>query len=127
MSPQLITITQKGNFNKTEAYLNKLKKENVFKVLEKYGSRGVDALSNATPTDTGRTANSWYFTVEQRRGYYSIRWHNRHVVKNQVIAILIEYGHATGNGGYVRGREYIMPAIRPIFDQMANEAWKEVT
>lgn len=123
----MITFTEKGSFKNTEKYLSKLKTEQVFAVLSKYGSLGVNALSNATPTDTGLTAESWYFDVEQRKGYYSIRWHNRHIVNGLPIAVLLQYGHGTGTGGYVQGRDYIMPAIRPIFDQIAAEAWREVT
>ena len=122
-----ISITQKGSFDNTERYLSKLSKNDAFAVLSKYASMGVTALSNATPTDTGETAESWYSEIVQRNGYYSIRWHNRHVVDGRPIAILIQYGHGTGTGGYVQGRDYIMPAIQPIFDQMANDLWKEVT
>ena len=122
-----ITITQTGDFNKTEAYLARLKQEDLSAVLNKYGEMGVNALSNATPIDSGLTAQSWYYTIESRRGYYSIRWHNSNVQSGLPIAVLIQYGHGTRNGGYVQGRDYIMPAIRPIFDQIAAEAWKEVT
>ena len=123
----MITFTQTGNFDKTEAYLARLKQEDLSAVLNKYGEMGVNALSNATPTDSGLTAQSWYYTIVSRRGYYSIRWHNSNVHEGIPIAVLIQYGHGTRNGGYVQGRDYIMPAIRPIFDQIANEAWKEVT
>lgn len=123
----MITFTQRGSFKNTEEYLRHLQTAELFAVLEKYGSIGVAALSNATPKDTGLTAASWYYDIEQRPGYYSIRWHNSHVEKGLPIAILIQYGHGTGTGGYVEGRDYINPAIRPIFDEMANEAWKEVT
>lgn len=122
-----IQITQKGSFDNTEEYLRHLSRDDLYKTLSRYGSLGVNALSNATPQDTGRTANSWYYEIEQRKGYYSIRWHNSNVNEGRPIAILIQYGHGTGTGGYVQGRDYIMPAIRPIFDQMAAEAWKEVT
>ena len=123
----MITITQKGNFEITERYLEKLSKEDLSAVLNKYGTLGVNALSNATPVDSGLTAESWYYTLEARPGYYSIRWHNHNVVNGLPIAVLIQYGHGTRNGGYVQGRDYIMPAIRPIFDQIAAEAWREVT
>jgi hypothetical protein len=95
--------------------------------LNKYGTMGVNVLSNATPVDSGITAGSWYYTIEQRRGYYSIRWHNRHDVNGTPLAVMLQYGHGTGTGGYVEGRDFIMPAIRPIFEQMANDAWREVT
>lgn len=123
----MITITQKGSFNNTEKYLDHLSKGDAFAALNKYGSLGVNALSNATPQDTGLTAESWYYEIVSRRGYHSIRWHNRNVHNGIPIAVLIQYGHGTGTGGYVQGRNYIMPAIRPIFDRIANEAWKEVT
>jgi hypothetical protein len=123
----MITITEKGNFNRTERYLKRLKTEDLTAVLNKYGSLGVNALSNATPTDTGLTAESWYFTIVHRKGYYSIRWHNHHVENGIPIAVILQYGHGTGTGGYVQGRDYIMPAIRPVFDQIAAEAWREVT
>jgi hypothetical protein len=122
-----ITITQTGDFNNTEAYLARLKQEDLSAVLNKYGEMGVNALSNATPVDSGLTAASWYYTIESRRGYYSIRWHNSNVQSGLPIAVLIQYGHGTRNGGYVQGRDYIMPAIQPIFDQIAEEAWREVT
>jgi hypothetical protein len=123
----MITITQKGSFKNTEAYLDRLSKGDAFAVLSKYGEQGVVALSNATPTDSGTTANSWYYDIVHRKGYSSIRWHNSNVVDGLPIAVLLQYGHGTGTGGYVQGRDYIMPALRPIFDQIANEVWKEVT
>lgn len=122
-----VTITQTGDFNKTEEYLRRLSQEDLSAVLSRYGEMGVNALSNATPVDTGLTAASWYYTIEARRGYYSIRWHNSNVQNGLLIAILIQYGHGTRNGGYVQGRDFIMPAIQPIFDQIAEEAWREVT
>jgi len=89
---------------------------------------GVDALSNATPVETSFTSRSWYFkTVVRGKSYYSIRWHNSHVVDGIPIAVILQYGHGTGTGGYVQGRDYIMPAIRPVFDKIAEAAWKEVT
>lgn len=123
----LITITEKGNFNRTERYLRRLKEEQRLTVLNKYATLGQNALSNATPVESGQTAASWYFTIVQRPGYYSIRWHNSHIEDGVPIAVILQYGHGTGTGGYVQGRDYIMPAIRPIFDQIAAEAWREVT
>lgn len=122
-----ITFTQKGSFRNIEAYLNRVNRRQAFKVLQKYGEMGVAALQAATPIRTSETANSWYFTIVERRGYFSIRWNNRHVVDGRPIAILIQYGHATGTGGYVEGRDYINPAIKPIFDRMVNDFWREVT
>jgi hypothetical protein len=119
-----IKITQKGSFNKTETWLRKMKEQDRLAILNKYGSLGVNALSNATPVESGLTAESWSYTIEQRPGYYSIRWHNSHVEDGIPIAVILQYGHGTGTGGYVQGRDYIMPAIRPIFDQIVAEAEK---
>ena len=123
----MLEITQKGNFNNVTRYLNRLKEGQRYAVLNKYGSLGVAALSNATPIDSGATAAGWYYSIVSRRGYYSIRWHNSNVRDGIPIAVLIQYGHGTGTGGYVQGRDYIMPAMRPIFDRIAAEAWREVT
>lgn len=123
----MINITQTGDFNTTEEYLARLSQPDLASVLDRYGEMGVNALSNATPVDSGLTAASWYYTIESRQGYYSIRWHNSNMQSGLSIAVLIQYGHGTRNGGYVQGRDYIMPAIQPIFDQIAEEAWKEVT
>jgi hypothetical protein len=122
-----ITITQKGSFNNTETYLRKLQQADLFRTLDHYGNLGVNALSNATPVRTGLTASSWYYEIVTRRGYYSIRWKNSHIEHGIPIAIILQYGHGTRNGGYVQGRDYINPAIRPIFDQIAADAWREVT
>jgi hypothetical protein len=122
-----IEITQKGNWDRTTQYLNRLKDSDLAKFLTKYGQQGVAALAAATPEDSGLTAHSWSFDVVSRKGYYSIRWYNSHVVDGRPIAILLQYGHGTGTGGYVQGRDYIMPAIRPIFDQIEAEVWREVT
>lgn len=123
----MITFTQRGSFNNTETFLRNAKSKNLSAILDKYGSFGVEALSNATPVDTGLTAQSWYYTIEQRKGYISIRWHNRNSEGGMPVAILLQYGHGTRNGGYVQGRDYVNPAIRPIFDQILAEVWKEVT
>ena len=122
----MITFTEKGNFNNTERYLRKLKEGELYAFLGKYGSLGVNALSNATPKESGETATSWYYTIKTRKGYYSIRWHNRHEEDGVNIAVILQYGHGTRNGGYVQGRDYIMPAIRPIFDQIVAEADRQL-
>lgn len=122
-----ISITTKGNWDKTTQYLNRMERFRVTDILNKYGQRGVAALSAATPVDSSETANSWSYEIVARKGYYSIRWHNSHVVDGQSIAILLQYGHGTGTGGYVQGRDYIMPAIQPIFDQIAIEVGREVS
>lgn len=123
----MIKFTQKGDFSNTERYLSRLKTLELNAILNKYGTMGVNILSNATPTDSGETAQSWYFTVVQRPGYYSIRWHNRHENDGVPIAVILQYGHGTGTGGYVQGRDYINPAVRPLFEEMLDQAWKEVT
>lgn len=122
-----IIITQKGSFKHIEAYLSRLRTDDVFSVLNKYGAMGVAALSRATPRDSGVTAESWYYTIQRAKGYYSIRWHNSNRRDEIPVAVLIQYGHGTRTGGYVQGQDYIMPAIRPIFDKIADEAWREVT
>lgn len=123
----MINITQRGDFSKTDGFLDRIQKSDLIHILEKYGQQGVQALSSATPTDSGETSKSWYYEIVNRKGYLSLRWHNSNVNEGLPIAILIQYGHATRNGGWVEGRDYIMPAIRPIFDEIATECWKEVT
>jgi hypothetical protein len=122
-----IKITQKGSFDNTEKYLARLKKLQVDAILNKYGTIGQNALSNATPAETGLASQSWYFDTVNKPGYYSIRWYNSDVENGFPVVIGIQYGHGTGTGGYVQGRDFIMPAIRPIFDQIAEEVWREVT
>lgn len=122
-----VSINTQGDWRKTLDYLRKLKDGDIFATLDKYGALGVTALAAATPVESGLTASSWYYEVVSRRGYYSIRWHNSHVEEGRPIAILLQYGHGTGTGGYVQGRDYIMPAIRPIFDQIDAEVRKVVT
>jgi hypothetical protein len=122
----MITFTERGSFKNTERYLARLKNAQLLAILAKYGNLGVVALSNATPMRSGLTAGSWSYTVVQRPGYYSIRWHNSHDVDGTPLAVLLQYGHGTGTGGYVEGRDFINPAIRPVFEQIAAEAEKEV-
>ena len=123
----MIKFVHKGSFKNTEAFLNRNKKMDVYKILTSYAEQGVEALRENTPKDSGETADSWsYEIVESSRGY-RIYWRNSHVNKGIPIAILIQYGHGPGTGGYVQGRDFINPAIQPIFDKIADEAWKEVT
>jgi len=96
-------------------------------LFDKYGREGVAALASATPIESGETANSWYYEIEHSRGVITITFANSHINKGVPIAIILQYGHGTGTGGWVQGRDYINPAIQPIFDKIANEAWKEVT
>lgn len=122
-----ITFSEKGSFNNTERWLARLKSEQVFSILSKYGAQGVAALASATPKESGITAGSWSYSIVQRPGYYSIRWHNSHEVNGTPLVVLLQYGHGTGTGGYVQGRDFIMPAIRPIFEQITLEAMREVS
>jgi hypothetical protein len=123
----MITFRQKGEFAKLTRYLVKVEKASKLKQLEKYGREGVAALASATPVDSGLTANSWYYEIEQGAGVASITFYNSNINKGIPIAIILQYGHGTGTGGWVQGRDYINPAIQPIFDRLAEEAWKEVT
>lgn len=123
----MIQIKQRGNFNKTEKFLKKSFGRNYKNVLEKYGQQGVSALSAATPVDSGLTAVSWSYEIIQNKDSISVVWNNSNINKGVNIAIILQYGHGTRNGGYVRGRDYINPALKPIFDKMAAAAWKEVT
>lgn len=123
----MIVFEHKGNFNKTESFFKRITRSDYLRRLEKYGQEGVRALASATPIDSGKTANSWSYKISQRPGRTRINWINSHVVDGVPIAIIIQYGHGTRNGGYVQGRDYINPAIKPIFDKIANNVWREVT
>ena len=121
-----ITIKHKGEFKKTSNFLARITNTGVYKDLRKYGEEGVAALANATPIDTGETARSWYYEIEKTSTGISIVWKNRNLNKNVPIAVLIQYGHGTATGGYVRGIDYINPALRPVFKSIADSIWKEV-
>ena len=123
----MIKFTHKGDFSKTKRFLEKTKNVINLDELDKYGQAGVEALSAATPVESGKTASSWYYEIERQNGKVSIAFHNSNIVNGIPIAIIIHYGHGTGTGGWVQGREYINTAIQPIFDQLANDAWREVT
>jgi len=122
-----IRITQKGNFKKTYRFLERASLVKLFRVLDKYGVMGVEALSAATPIDTGKTADSWTYEIEKVDGHYSIVWNNSNINNHVNIALILQYGHGTGTGGYVKGIDYINPALKPVFDKIAEEVWKEVT
>ena len=122
----MINIRQKGDFKNLSSFLEKTKEKLNIGLLDKYGREGVAALQAATPKDTGKTSESWYYKIERKNGSVSLTFHNSNQNKGVPIAILLQYGHATGNGGYVEGVDYINPALRPIFDKIAEEAWKEV-
>ena len=123
----MISFRQKGDFSKLTRFLEKAK--NVVRIgdLDKYGREGVAALASATPVDSGETANSWYYEIKHDKGSATITFNNSHINKGVPIAIILQYGHGTGTGGWVEGRDYINPAIQPIFDKIVDEAWKEVT
>lgn len=123
----MITFRQKGDFSKLSRYLEKVKEAAKVGILDKYGQAGVAALSSATPVESGLTAQSWYYEIEHTKSSAVIRFLNSNVNKGVPIAIILQYGHGTGTGGWVEGRDYINPAIQPIFDNIAEDAWKEVT
>ena len=124
----MISFQQKGDFKNTSKFLAKLMGRTIIDdLLDQYGRDGVAALKAATPVDTGNTAESWEYRVERKSHSISIVFYNTNIQNGVPIAILLQYGHATGNGGYVQGRDYINPAIRPIFDRLAKVAWEEVT
>ena len=123
----MITFRQKGDFSKLTRFLERAKETVRLGDLDKYGRQGVAALSSATPIDSGLTAESWYYEIENKKGSATITFYNSNVQNGVPIAIVLQYGHGTRNGGWVQGRDYINPAIRPIFDEIVNEAWREVT
>lgn len=122
----MIAFNHTGNFKPTLRFLNKASKINYLNILNKYGAIGVNALSKATPVDTGNTANSWRYDILNFKKSQVLQWSNTNVNKGIPIAILIQYGHGTRNGGYVYGRDYINPALRPILDDLATVIWQEV-
>ncbi len=122
----MITFRQKGDFSKLTRFLEKAKETVGRGDLDRYGREGVAALASATPIDSGLTASSWYYEIENRNGSVTISFHNSNIQNGVPIAIIIQYGHGTGTGGWVQGRDYINPAIQPIFDRIANDVWKEV-
>ena len=125
---QMIKFRHKGDFSKLTRYLGEVGTAIDMKILNKYGERGVAALSSATPVDSGKTASSWYYEISKDSRGYVISFNNSNVVNGWCnIAVILQYGHATGNGGWVEGRDYINPAIQPVFDNLANDAWEEVT
>lgn len=123
----MIKFTHKGNFKNTEKFLKKAYGRDYYSVLEQYAKQGVAALAANTPVDSGVTAGSWGYEIHISKGSVKIHWTNDSFEDGVPIAILLQYGHATRNGGYVQGRDYINPAIQPIFDKMAEELWREVT
>ena len=123
----MITFRHKGDFSKLTRFLERAKEAVRLGDLDKYGREGVAALASATPTDSGLTANSWYYEISNKDGRAEIVFNNSNIQNGIPIAIILQYGHGTGTGGWVQGRDYINPAIQPIFDKIANDAWREVT
>lgn len=123
----MITFRQKGDFSKTTKFLEKARKPINLSDLDKYGREGVAALASATPVDSGLTARSWYYEIVNQNGKTMITFLNSNVNQGVPIAVILQYGHGTRNGGWVQGRDYINPAIQPIFDKIVNNAWREVT
>ena len=123
----MISFRQKGDFSKLTSFLERAKNAVHLGNLDKYGREGVAALASATPVDSGQTASSWFYKIENRNGSAVISFHNSNIQNGVPIAIIVQYGHGTGTGGWVQGRDYINPAIQPIFDKMANDVWREVT
>ena len=121
----MITFTQKGNFKKTQTFLQKARYRYYLDHLDKFGKEGVQALSLATPKDTGKTAGSWYYQIKETKNGVVIEWLNSNIQDYVNIALILQYGHATGTGGYVRGIDYINPAMRPLFEKIATDAWQE--
>ena len=123
----MITFKHKGDFSNLTRFLERAKEVAHMGDLDKYGRAGVEALASATPVDSGETANSWYYEITNSNGSAKITFNNSNIQNGVPIAIILQYGHGTGTGGWVEGRDYINPAIQPIFDEIANNAWREVT
>lgn len=123
----MIKFRQKGDFSKSTRFLERAKEVVHLGDLDRYGREGVAALASATPVDSGVTANSWYYEIENSKGMVTISFHNSNIQNGVPIAVILQYGHGTRNGGWVEGRDYINPAIQPLFDKLANDAWEEVT
>lgn len=123
----MVKIKAPGKWKNTRKFLEKVGQNDVHEILKKYAEAGALALSKNTPVDTGKTAQSWGYELTTARGYAEILWTNTNIINGVNIAVILQYGHATNNGGYVQGRDYINPAIQPYFDKIANEAWEEIT
>lgn len=123
----MFSASSSGSFAKTEAFLRKVQALPIERIIEPYAQAGVDALESATPTETGRAAGSWGYTIEKSGGNYTISWTNNDIENGFPVVIMLQYGHGTGTGGYVAGRDFINPAIRPIFDKISEAVWKAVT
>jgi hypothetical protein len=123
----VITFSVSGDSSRSESFLKNLSKLDILSIMDSCGAEGVSALESATPTDTGLAAGSWSYDVEVNNGRYGIYWTNTDIENDFPVAIMLQYGYATGTGGYVQGRDYINPAIKPIFDQIEDRVWRAVT
>ena len=123
----MIKFTHKGDFSESTRYLKRAKRVSCVDVLHQFGKEGVEALAAATPVETGKTSSSWYYEIEQNKGSTTITFNNSNIQNGVPIAIILQYGHGTRNGGWVEGRDYINPTIQPIFDKITEKAWREVT
>lgn len=121
----MISLTSKGGFRKTEKFMKNARTKKLMSILKQYGEEGVAALMVATPLDTGRTASSWRYEIKVENNCIRLVFHNDNIQNGVPIAIILQYGHGTGTGGWVEGRDYINPAIQPVFDKIAKSAWKE--
>lgn len=122
----LITFNHKGSFKKTEKFINRVLRRDYLNILDRYGQMGVEALRQATPTNTGKTSESWNYGIEKKNGTVTLYWTNSNENDGVNVAVLLIYGHALQNGSYVEGIDFVNPALRPIFQKMADESWKEV-
>lgn len=122
----MLSFETSGSFKNTDAFLRKMGRGDIYSGIERFAQQGVEQLKAATPQDDGETANGWYYEIEKKGDYVTIWWCNRHVVDGFNVAFGLQYGHGTNNGGYVMPTDYINPALKPIFDQLAETTWKEV-
>lgn len=123
----MISFNNNGDFSKTIKFLNKSINGVELRYLNRFGKEGVDALSKNTPMDSGLTSSSWRYEIKKSKGRTTISWYNSNVIDGVPIAIILQYGHGTQNGGWIEGRDYINPVMRPIFDKITKQAWEEVT
>ena len=123
----MIKFKSKGDFSKTISYMNKASKAIDLSILDKYGKMGVAALAAATPVDSGKTSKSWRYEISRTSKSATITFLNSNIQNGVPIAIILQYGHGSRNGGYVQGQDYINPALEPVFKRLSDEAWKEVT
>ncbi len=123
----MISFQVRGSSSKTEAWLRKMSKLDIMSILQSGAKDGVRALESATPTDSRLASNSWGYEITAVRGVYTISWTNKDIENGFPVAIMLQYGYGTGTGGYVQGRDYINPAMKPIFDAISDKVWKAVT